>query len=65
MSTVEPVIPSNVALIVAGPCPTPVARPCDPEVLEIVATDVAVEAQVTWLVRFSVELSVKVPMAVN
>ena len=65
VSTVEPVIPSSVALIVVGPCPTPVARPCDPEVLEMVATDVAVDAQVTWLVRFSVELSEKVPTAVN
>ena len=33
--------------------------------LEMVATEVALEAQVTWPVRFCVELSVKVPMAVN
>ncbi len=37
------------------------ARPA----LEIVATDVVAEAQVTWLVRFCVELSEYVPVAVN
>ena len=31
----------------------------------IVATEVVAEAQVTWLVRFCVELSEKVPVAVN
>ena len=65
VSTVEAVIPSSVALIVVGPCATVVASPCDPAVLEIVAIDVAVDAQATWSVRFSVELSAKVPTAVN
>ena len=31
----------------------------------MVATEVVAEAQVTWLVRFCVELSEKVPVAVN
>ena len=31
----------------------------------MVATEVVAEAQVTWLVRFWVELSEKVPVAVN
>ena len=31
----------------------------------MVATEVVADAQVTWLVRFSVELSEKVPVAVN
>ena len=31
----------------------------------IVATEVVADAQVTWLVRFCVELSEKVPVAVN
>ena len=51
--------------IVVGPCSTLVARPCDPEALEMVAIEVAVDAQVTWSVRFSVELSDKVPTAEN
>ena len=33
--------------------------------LEIVATEVVADAQVTWLVRFGVEPSEKVPVAVN
>ena len=61
VNTVEPVIPLSVALIVEVPAPTAVASP----VLEIVATEVVAEAQVTWLVRFCVELSVYVPVAVN
>ena len=33
--------------------------------LSIVATPVALECQVTWLVRLTVELSLYVPVAVN
>ena len=47
--------------MVEVPVATPVARPA----AVIVATEVVAEAQVTWLVRFWVELSEKVPVAVN
>ena len=53
VSTVEPVMPLSVALIVEVPVPTAVAKPA----VEMVATEVVAEAQVTWLVRFWVELS--------
>ena len=43
------------------PLATALARP----VGEMVATEGVADAQVTWLVRFSVELSEKVPVAVN
>ena len=43
--------------IVDVPVPTAVAKPFEPEALEIVATDVVAEAQVTWVVRSCVELS--------
>ena len=43
------------------PVATALARP----VVEMVATEGVADAQVTWLVRFSVELSEKVPVAVN
>jgi hypothetical protein len=65
VSTVEPVMPSSVALMVDVPCATAVARPCEPEALEMVATEVVAEAQVTWLVSFTVDPSEKVPVAVN
>ena len=61
VSTVEPVTPPSVALIVDVPVATPVARPA----AVIVATAGVADAQVTWLVRFCVELSEKVPVAVN
>ena len=61
VSTVEPLTPLSVALIVEVPGATPVARPA----AVIVATGGVAEAQVTWLVRFCVVLSVKVPVAVN
>ena len=61
VSPVVPVMPSKVAEIVTGPGETAVASP----VLLIVAQVVSEEAQVTWLVRSSVELSDKVPVAVN
>ena len=63
--TVEPVTPPSLAVMVDVPVPAAVARPCEPAVLEMVATEVVAEAQVTWLVRFCVELSEKVPVAVN
>ena len=65
VSAVEPVTPSIVALMVVVPCPTPVATPCDPDAPETVATEGALDDQLTWLVRFCVELSVNVPIAVN
>jgi hypothetical protein len=55
--TVEPVIVPSVALIVEVPCATAVARPWEPETLEIVAMEVVADAQVTWLVRSWVEPS--------
>ena len=53
VSTVEPVTPPSVALMVEVPAATPVASPA----AVMVATEVVAEAQVTWLVRFCVELS--------
>lgn len=61
VSVVEPVTPPETALIVLVPAATPVANP--PAV--IVATLVVTELQVTELVKFCVELSEKVPVAVN
>ena len=43
------------------PVATALARP----VVEMVATEGVADAQVTWLVRFSVELSEKLPVAMN
>ena len=54
-------MPPSVAVIVDVPAATPVARPA----AVMVATEVVAEAQVTWLVRSSVELSENVPVAVN
>ena len=54
VSTVEPVTPFIVALIVDVPAAKALARPA----AVMVATEVVAEAQVTWLVRFCVELSV-------
>jgi hypothetical protein len=61
VNVVEPVMLSSVALIVEVPVATPVAIPA----AVIVATEVVADAHVTWLVRFSVELSENVPVAVN
>jgi hypothetical protein len=61
VSAVRPVIAPEVAWIVAVPVPTPLASPP----LEIVATLVVSETQVTELVMFWVEPSLKVPVAVN
>ena len=54
-------MPSKAAEIVTGPGDTAVASP----VVLIVAQVVSEEAQVTSLVRFSVVLLDRVPMAVN
>jgi hypothetical protein len=61
VNTVEPVIPPSVALMVEVPVDNPVASPP----LVIVATEVVADAHITWLVRSCVELSEKVPVAVN
>jgi 1,4-dihydroxy-2-naphthoyl-CoA synthase len=58
---VEPLTPPEAACILLVPAATPVANP--PTV--IFATPVVCELQVTELVKFCVELSEKVPVAVN
>ena len=47
-----PVTEPSTAMIVASPVPAAVARPCDPEVFETVATDVDEDDHVTVSVRF-------------
>jgi hypothetical protein len=61
VSVVEPVTPFSVAEIEEVPVATAVARP---PVL-MVATEVVADAHITLLVRFCVELSLYVPVAVN
>src|SRR6202041_2628092 len=61
VSTVEPEIAPEDALMVDVPTPAPVATP----VALIVAMDVAPEAHVTLEVRFWVVPSLNVPVAVN
>src|SRR4051794_12265173 len=61
VSIVDALWPLKRAVIVEVPGATPVARP----VLLIVATAGEADAQVTWPVRSSVELSERVPMAWN
>src|SRR5271163_1264337 len=61
VSTVEPEIDNDVAVIVEVPTPAPLARPA----ALIVAVAVVPEDQVTLDVRFCVEPSLNVPMAVN
>jgi hypothetical protein len=61
VSVVWPVTPLSDAVIVDVPAATPVASPA----LLIVATPVLADAQVTWFVRFCIELSENVPVAVN
>ena len=58
---VDPVTPLMLAVMVEVPVATPVANPDE----VIVATEGVADAQVTWLVRFCVELSEKMPVAVN
>jgi hypothetical protein len=57
VSVVVPLMPPSVALIVAVPTATPVATPTVLVALEIVATDVVPDAQVTRLVKSCVESS--------
>jgi hypothetical protein len=61
VSTVEPLIAPDVALIVEVPTPAPVARPA----VVIVAVEVVPELHVTVLVKFCVLPSLNVPVAVN
>src|SRR5947209_6568348 len=65
VSTVEPLMPPSMPLIVDVPVVRPLARPCMPPALETVATAGADDAQVTRPLRSFVELSVYVPVAVN
>ena len=55
VSTVEPVIAAERGADGRGPAPT--RWPAPARGVVIVATEVVAEAQVTWLVRFWVELS--------
>jgi hypothetical protein len=59
------VIPPSAAAMLLVPTVAEVARPSVPEALLIVATEVVADAQVTEVVKFWVELSVKVPVAMN
>ena len=61
VSIASPVTPPRLAVMEEVPVARALARP----VVEMVATEGVADAQVTWLVRFSVELSEKVPVAVN
>ena len=66
--TVRDFVPETVpavALTVAEPAATDVARPLDPAALLMVATDPGEELQVTAAVISCVLLSEKVPVAVN
>jgi hypothetical protein len=65
VSFVEAEMLPDVALIVVAPTPREVASPFEPAALLIVATVVAEEFQVTDDVRFCVEASENVPVAVN
>ena len=60
-----PEIVPDVAVIVVEPVPTDVARPLKPAALLMVETPVLAELQVADAVRFCVELSEYVPVAVN
>jgi len=65
VSTVDPLIEPDVAVIVAVPCPTLVANPMVAPVLLMVAVVGVSELHCTTEVRFCVLPSVKVPVAVN
>ena len=58
VSVVLPEMAPLVAEIVVLPAAAELASPCEPAALLIVATLVLLEAQVTCVVRFCVELSV-------
>src|SRR5262249_49597519 len=65
VSVVDPEMPPEVAVIVDVPAETPVARPCEPAALLMVATPVIDELQVEVVVIFCVLPSLKCPVAVN
>jgi hypothetical protein len=54
VKVVEPVMPPEAAAIVVVPAPVAVAKPCEPDVLLIVATPAAEELHVAQSVRFRV-----------
>ena len=64
-SEVDPDILPDVAVIVVEPAATDVALPLEPAALLMAATVVDDDFQVTDVVRFCVELSEYVPVAVN
>ncbi len=64
-SVVLPEMAPLAAEIVVLPAVALVASPSEPAALLIVATAGVLEAQVTCAVRFCVELSEKIPVAVN
>ena len=61
----KPLTPLSVALIVAVPTATVVARPCDPTAFEIVALPGVSDDHATCVVRSRVVVSLNVPTAVN
>ena len=66
--TVNRLLPEIVplaAVMVVVPNPTVFAKPFEPAALLMLATLAFEEAQVTCAVRFSVELSERIPVAVN
>ena len=65
VSVVDPDVLPVVAVIVVDPAATDVALPLEPAALLIAATAVDDDFQVTAVVRFCVELSEYVPVAVN
>lgn len=64
-SVAYPLRPPPLAVIVAVPVPTPVARPCEPALLLTVATAVLDEDHETMVVTFCIEPSENVAMAEN
>jgi hypothetical protein len=62
---VDPDMLPDAAVIVVEPAATEAANPLEPAALLIVAMPVLDELQATVVVRFCVELSEKVPVAVN
>ena len=63
--TVLPLTEAEVAVMVVAPCPVPLARPCVPTALLIVAMLVDDELQTTDVLRSCVLPSLYVPVAVN
>jgi len=65
VKVVDPIIPPDDALIATEPTAVAVVSPCIPEVLLISATDPSETLQRTASVRFCVELSENIPVAMN